>query len=96
MQSYFVFVNSAGAVWKPIRRMLNPAFNIRVLTGYLPLMDECAENLAKQLEPLADGTTDIDVLTHTNQSTLELIFRTTMDCKIEKRTGCQEYLHRLQ
>lgn len=76
--------------------MLNPAFSTRILNEFVPIMDSRARKMVKSLAVLADDKTEFDILPITAQCTLEMVFSTTMGCKMEERPGEREYVRCLE
>lgn len=35
-----LLIIAAGAVWKPIRKLLNPCFNLKILQSFVPIFNE--------------------------------------------------------
>ncbi|XP_021701726.1 probable cytochrome P450 313a4 [Aedes aegypti] len=77
-------------VWKPARKRLNPAFNLRIIHGFVPIMARCAQKMAARLNKYPDGAT-VDIIKYTNMCTLEMICGTTMGSDVLNRDGKEEF-----
>lgn len=40
----------AGAVWKPIRKLLNPCFNLKILQSFVPIFNEKTNLMLSNLD----------------------------------------------
>nr|XP_029717826.1 cytochrome P450 4V2-like [Aedes albopictus] len=85
-----------GQMWRRSRKLLNPTFSTRILNEFVPIMDARARKMIGSLAELADGKTEFDILPITAQCTLEMVFSTTMGCRMEERQGEREYVRCLE
>ncbi|XP_055640260.1 cytochrome P450 4c21-like [Toxorhynchites rutilus septentrionalis] len=79
-----------GERWKQTRRLLNPAFKMKVLAEFVPIFDSRARKLVDTLKPLADGSRDINLVEFVTRSSHETIFSTSLGCNVEGRPGENE------
>ncbi|XP_055605610.1 cytochrome P450 4V2-like [Uranotaenia lowii] len=86
----------AGLKWRHSRKMLNPTFNTRMLTGFVPIMDARARKLTSRLAPFADGRFQIDIMKYIGECTLEIVYNTTMGRNASELPGQKEYVHNLE
>ncbi|XP_055544450.1 cytochrome P450 4V2-like [Wyeomyia smithii] len=86
----------SGEKWRRVRKLLNPTFNTRMLTNFLPIMDFRASKMVATLDPLADGQTDVDIMKFIGECTLEMVFSTTMGRNAHELPGQREYIRNLE
>lgn len=70
--SYSVIIHLAGATWKPVRKLMNPMFNLKTLQSFLPIFNEKTKNFVKDLESEI-GNAAFDVMPYANTCTLDAI-----------------------
>lgn len=58
--------------WKPHRRVLNNAFTVKAIHGFMPIFDECAKNFVTNLKPHA-GDGPFNILQYAVKCTLDNI-----------------------
>lgn len=87
---------AGGQTWRKSRKLLNPAFSTKILNEFVPIMDARARKMVGKLAQLADGKTEFDILPITAQCTLEMVFSTTMGCRMEERQGEKQYVRSLE
>ncbi|KAL1399839.1 hypothetical protein pipiens_007908 [Culex pipiens pipiens] len=85
-----------GHKWIRSRKVLNPAFNTRMLTGFIPIMDGRARKLVAKMKPLAGTGTEFDILQYIGECTLEMAFSTTMGRNANELPGQKEYVKNLE
>jgi cytochrome P450 len=68
-------ITSEGETWRAHRRTMSPAFDIRSIAAYTPVMTTAAEELLQQWRALPAGET-VDVATSMMEVTLNIISRT--------------------
>ncbi|EAT35035.1 AAEL012761-PA [Aedes aegypti] len=68
-------------LWKRHRKVLNSAFNLRILHGFIPIFEKCCSRMVSDLKQMKDGET-FDVMRFTARCTLEMVFETSLG------TGC--------
>ncbi|KAL1381195.1 hypothetical protein pipiens_013640 [Culex pipiens pipiens] len=78
------------------RKALNPTFNTRVLTNFVPIMDARAKKLVETMRPLADSGEKINILEYLSECTLEMVFSTTMGRKAYELPGQKDYVKHLE
>ncbi|XP_058454496.1 probable cytochrome P450 313a4 [Malaya genurostris] len=86
----------SGEKWRRVRKLLNPTFNTKMLTSFLPIMGLRASKMIAKLRPLADGHTDIDIVQFIGECTLEMIFNTTMARDANELPGQRDYIRNLE
>ncbi|XP_055540596.1 cytochrome P450 4V2-like [Wyeomyia smithii] len=86
----------SGEKWHHVRKLLNPTFNTRMLTNFLPIMDYRASRMVAKLGPLADGQTEVDIMKFIGECTLEMVFSTTMGRNAHELPGQREYIRNLE
>ncbi|KXJ73598.1 hypothetical protein RP20_CCG015449 [Aedes albopictus] len=70
---------AAGAhIWRRQRKQLNPTFNIRILTSFLPIFEACCQQLVDDLKPLVNGER-FDALYFTTRCALDMILKSSLD-----------------
>ncbi|KAL9697461.1 hypothetical protein quinque_000902 [Culex quinquefasciatus] len=84
-----------GKRWLMERKVLNPTFNTRMLTSFLPIMDARAKKMVANLGPMADGHTKVDVIRFVGECTLEIVYNTTMGRTANELPGQREYVKNL-
>lgn len=64
--------NTAGAFWKPIRKLLNPTFNLKILQSFVPIFNDktniCLGNLDKEA-----GNPNFDLSKYMHACTLDMV-----------------------
>lgn len=85
-----------GQMWRKHRKLLNPTFSTRVLTEFVPIMDARARKMVRTMAAFADGKSEVDILPLTAECTLEMVFSTTMGCRMEERDGQKQYVRSLE
>jgi cytochrome P450 len=68
-------ITSEGETWRAHRRTMSPAFDIRSIAAYTPVMTAAAEELLAQWKAVPAGTA-VDVATSMMEVTLNIISRT--------------------
>jgi cytochrome P450 len=68
-------ITSEGETWRAHRRTMSPAFDIRSIATYTPVMTAAAEELLAQWDAVPAGTA-VDVATSMMEVTLNIISRT--------------------
>ncbi|HXP66817.1 MAG TPA: cytochrome P450 [Steroidobacteraceae bacterium] len=68
-------ITSEGETWRAHRRIMQPAFDIRSIAAYVPVMTTAAEELLEQWDKVPAGTA-VDVATSMMEVTLNIISRT--------------------
>lgn len=65
-------------IWRRQRKQLNPTFNIRILTSFLPIFEACCQQLVDDLKPLVNGER-FDALYYTTRCALDMILKSSLD-----------------
>lgn len=86
-----------GEMWKNHRRIINPAFSLRVLQNLIPLFDAKSKLLMKSLEKLVGGK-QVDIFEFVSACSLETLLMGTMnhDQDIISDPLSNEYLHNVE
>lgn len=77
----FHILSLAGASWKPLRKLMNPTFNLKILQSFLPIFSERTRYFVSNIGNEKENT-PFDVLPYTEMCTLDSI------C-CELNTSCQ-------
>ncbi|KAG4066807.1 hypothetical protein HA402_012874 [Bradysia odoriphaga] len=73
-------------IWKPMRKLLNSAFNVRILQSFVPVFNEKSTYLIKNIDrQVGEGTFDILKLLHS--CTLDMICSTTLGVNLDSQSG---------
>ncbi|XP_058453176.1 cytochrome P450 4V2-like [Malaya genurostris] len=91
-----LITENSGERWLRVRKLLNPTFNTRMLTSYLPIMDFRTKRMITKLRTMADGQTDVNILKFIGECTLEMVFSTTMGRNAHELPGQREYIQNLE
>lgn len=67
---YFFF--EAGTFWKPIRKLMNPSFNSKILQSFVPIFNTKTNSMLKKLDTEV-GNTNFDILPFMNACTLDMV-----------------------
>lgn len=65
----FLFFFSAGRLWRPLRKLMNPMFSLKRLHAFLPVFNEKSRLTVKYLENEV-GKPPFDILQYTSKCTL--------------------------
>lgn len=63
---------AAARVWKPIRKMLNSAFNMKILQSFIPIFNAKTDILLGKLMKEINGES-FNILPYMNRCTLDMI-----------------------
>lgn len=65
-------VRSAGAFWKPIRKLLNPTFNLKILQSFVPIFNDKTKIMLENLDREA-GNLNFDLSQYMHACTLDMV-----------------------
>ncbi|XP_062557039.1 uncharacterized protein LOC134221888 [Armigeres subalbatus] len=65
-------------LWRRQRKQLNPTFNLRILTSFVPIFENCCRQLVNDLKPFINGER-FNALHFTTRCTLDMILKTSLD-----------------
>ncbi|XP_055299855.1 cytochrome P450 4g1-like [Sitodiplosis mosellana] len=85
----------SGTFWKPIRKLMNPSFNLKILQSFVPIFNEKAQYMLDKLDKQA-GNANFDILPFMNALTLDMVCSTTMGFNINSRDGNGAFLHSIE
>ncbi|XP_053691277.1 probable cytochrome P450 313a4 [Sabethes cyaneus] len=63
--------------WKQYRKLLNPAFNRKILESFVSIFEECSKTMTERMS-VQDGRGEFDVLHFTSDCTLEMICQSSL------------------
>lgn len=69
---------SAGEYWKPIRKLLNPSFNLKILQSFVPIFNEKTDQMLRNLDKKA-GQGAFDVSEYIFACTLDMVCGTASE-----------------
>lgn len=81
-------------VWRPHRRALNTAFNLKVLTSYVPKINGKAAVLVDQLDSMASENSAIDLYSMVFRCLVDIISSTTMGVEMNMQSPRGELVQR--
>ncbi|XP_031632678.1 uncharacterized protein LOC116346652 [Contarinia nasturtii] len=88
-----IITQRSGAKWKPVRKLLNPMFNLKTLQSFIPIFNEKTKYLVKELEKEV-GKSAFDIMTYAEDCTLDEICSTVMGLDIDlKSNQGKEFIH---
>lgn len=95
-KSFLFYFYTAAREWKPIRKMLNPAFNMKILQSFIPIFNAKTNILLENLSKETNGRM-FNVLTYMNSCTLDMISGTTMGFNLEiQRNKNSDFLYGIE
>lgn len=68
--------------WQNHRKVLNPAFSIKVLKGFIKIFDDQSKKLVDVLKTKCDGT-EIDIFRETSALFLESVLATSLNLEVD-------------
>ncbi|KAJ6636721.1 putative cytochrome P450, partial [Pseudolycoriella hygida] len=74
-------------IWKPTRKLLNPTFNNKILSSFIPVFNEKTKIMADNLMPLSHGAEPFDISKQFFACTLDMVCATTLGAHYEFQTG---------
>lgn len=66
------FIYKAGTFWKPIRKLMNPSFNSKILQSFVPIFNDKTKSMLNKLDKEA-GNRNFDILPFMNACTLDMV-----------------------
>ncbi|XP_035895158.1 cytochrome P450 4c21-like [Anopheles stephensi] len=75
-------VSSRYTDWKLYRKLLNPAFNQRILISFISIFSRCSEDMVSRMAKEEDSHRPFDVLHYTAQCTLEMVCASSLKSDI--------------
>uniref|UniRef100_A0A182P2C3 Uncharacterized protein n=1 Tax=Anopheles epiroticus TaxID=199890 RepID=A0A182P2C3_9DIPT len=77
--------------WRAHRKMIQPSFNQSILRGFIPLFEQKADAMVRELSQMVDKGETFDMYRFTARCTLDMIFATTLgtDMHIQKASDCR-------
>uniref|UniRef100_A0A182MTH7 Cytochrome P450 n=1 Tax=Anopheles culicifacies TaxID=139723 RepID=A0A182MTH7_9DIPT len=75
-------ISSCYADWKLYRKMLNPAFNQRILISFISIFTRCSEDMVSRMAKEVDSPKPFDMLHYTTQCTLEMVCASSLKSDI--------------
>lgn len=78
--------------WKRQRKLLNPTFNQKVLSEFVPVFDTCAQNMVQRFSGELEGK-PFQITPHLLRCALEMVCATTIGIDINKNDGVDKFIH---
>lgn len=69
---FLSFFDEAGELWRPVRKLINPMFNLKRLQAFLPILNEKSTTILTDLENEV-GKSQFDVMEYTSTCTLSTL-----------------------
>ncbi|XP_028031815.1 cytochrome P450 4V2-like isoform X1 [Bombyx mandarina] len=86
-------ITSGGSTWKMHRKLMNPAFHLNVVLGYLDLFNNQARSLVENLEDEVDKE-PFNVFQYLSQTSLKTICSTAFGINVDQDSEfCNKYIH---
>lgn len=63
---------TAGAFWKPIRKLLNPTFNLKILQSFVPIFNDKTNIMLENLDK-ETGNKNFDLSKYMHACTLDMV-----------------------
>ncbi|XP_053691283.1 probable cytochrome P450 313a4 [Sabethes cyaneus] len=70
-------------LWKTQRKALNPSFNLKILNGFIPIFDRCAQRLVKDISRCLAGE-QILITNLTTRCALAMVFQNALIKRAER------------
>ncbi|KFB42969.1 AGAP002205-PA-like protein [Anopheles sinensis] len=78
-------------VWKSQRKVLNSAFNVRILNSFIPIFVEYSRLMSENLSKIIpDGGQSMYIYPFISKCTLEMVCATTIGCDLLEQPGKEE------
>ncbi|XP_055308397.1 cytochrome P450 4C1-like [Sitodiplosis mosellana] len=84
-----------GSIWKPIRKLMNPAFHLKVLQASMPIFNDETKTLIQKLNARV-GDADFDILPLMNFITLRIICGAAMGVDSMSDDDIGKFLHSME
>lgn len=68
----YISFDVAGAFWKPIRKLLNPTFNLKILQSFVPIFNDKTNIMLENLDKEA-GNPNFDLSKYMHACTLDMV-----------------------
>lgn len=81
-------------IWRPHRRALNTAFNLKVLASYVPKINEKTTIFVDHLDAMASENSTIDLYSMVFRCLIDIISSTTMGAEMEMQSRRGEMFQR--
>nr|QWX90777.1 cytochrome P450 CYP325A [Anopheles funestus]UBF41904.1 cytochrome P450 [Anopheles funestus] len=75
-------LSSRYSDWKLYRKLLNPAFNQRILISFISIFSRCSADMVARMAKEEDSPKPFDVLHYTSQCTLEMVCASSLKSDI--------------
>ncbi|XP_053671549.1 uncharacterized protein LOC128721779 [Anopheles nili] len=75
-------ISARYADWKMYRKMLNPAFNQRILISFISIFSRCSEGMVRRMASEETSQQPFNVLHYTTQCTLEMVCASSLKSDI--------------
>lgn len=70
--SFFVSIRKAGAFWRPIRKLLNSTFNLKILQSFVPIFNDKTKIMLEILDKEAENS-NFDLSKYMHACTLDMV-----------------------
>ncbi|XP_058817436.1 cytochrome P450 4C1-like [Topomyia yanbarensis] len=80
-------IAASYADWKLPRKLLNPAFNQKILVGFVPIFEQCSRPMIQRMS-VHDRGAEFDVYQYASRCTMEMICQSSLgsDAAVQPRT----------
>ncbi|XP_049287425.1 cytochrome P450 4c21-like [Anopheles funestus] len=82
--------------WRVHRKALNPTFNTRILSSFIPIFTDCVAKMISNMQKHVGDDKPINMLELTSPCTLEMICRTSLGGQVLEREGKQAFIEGLE
>jgi len=77
-----ILTAKSGAVWKPMRKLMNPCFNMKILQSFVPIFNEKTNLMLSKLDVEVNAGV-IDIAPYMFACTLDMVCATTMGYNVD-------------